>query len=59
MPIGSEILIFEDPAARGTWRVECFDYKGDCYLTTFSGPTAERRARDYVLALHDGTISPL
>ena len=59
MPIGSEILIFEDPTARGTWRVEYFDYKGECYLTRFTGPAAERRARDYVLALHDRTIRPL
>jgi hypothetical protein len=58
MPIGSEILIFEDPTSRGTWRVEYFDYKGECYLTRFTGPAAERRARDYVLALHDRTIRP-
>jgi hypothetical protein len=59
MPIGSEILIFQDPTEPGTWRVEFFDYNGECYLTRFSGPTAERRARDYVLALHDRTIQPL
>ncbi len=56
MPIGSEILIFQDPADAGTWRVEYFDHKSDCYLTRFSGPAAERRARDYVLALSDGMI---
>lgn len=28
MPIGSEILLSEDPTARRTWRVEYFDYKG-------------------------------
>ena len=49
MPIGSEILIFQDPSEADTWRVEYFDFKGDCYLTRFSGPAAERRARDYVL----------
>lgn len=58
MPIGSEILIFQDPTERGTWRVEYFDHNGECYLTKFSGPAA-KRARDYVLALHDGTIRPL
>ena len=59
MPIGSEILIFQDPTERGTFRVEYFDDKGECYLTMFTGPAAERRARDYVLALHDRTIRPL
>ena len=59
MPIGSEILIFQDPSEADTWRVEYFDFKGECYLTRFSGPAAERRARDYVLALHDRIIRPL
>ena len=59
MPIGSEILIFQDPGEAATWRVEYFDFKGDCYLIRFSGPAAERRARDYVLALHDRITRPL
>ena len=59
MPIGSEILFFQDPDERGTWRVEYFDHKGECESTKFSGPEAERRARDYVRALHDRTIRPL
>jgi hypothetical protein len=29
------------------WRVEAFSSDGDCYVTVFSGPDAEARAREY------------
>ena len=40
---------FEDRKARGDWRVEAFapEREGECYVTTFSGPDAQRRAEEY------------
>ena len=32
------------------WRVEAIDHQngGDCYVTIFSGPFSEKRAREYL-----------
>lgn len=29
------------------WNVEQFDNDGACYMATFTGPDAEKRAREY------------
>jgi len=41
--------VFEDRQVPGQWRVESidFDSEGECYVTIFSGPKAEMRARAY------------
>jgi hypothetical protein len=38
------------------WFVEWFDGDGGCYVTTFNGPLAEQRARDYFGALKVGRL---
>ena len=44
---------FEDknPEYAGCWRVEAIDFEGDgdCYVTLFSGPQSEKRAKRYGL----------
>jgi hypothetical protein len=47
MTVKTDIMLFEDRARGGEWRVEYFDEDGGCYVTVFAGPAAERRARDY------------
>ena len=34
----------------GEWRVEAVDHEDDgvCYVTIFSGPSSEKRAREYL-----------
>ena len=39
---------FEDHDFPGQWRAEAFDDDGECYVTIFSGPDAEQRARAYI-----------
>ena len=41
--------VVESKHLLGEWRVEAINYKGDgeCYVTLFSGPRAEERAREY------------
>lgn len=43
----------EDPA---DWRVEYQDDDGSCFVTIFSGPQAQARARAYYAALETGKI---
>jgi len=43
--------VFEDKREPGDWRVEYHDDDGGCYVTIFSGPAAEKRARPYGDAL--------
>jgi hypothetical protein len=38
------------------WLVEWFDSDGGCYVSTFDGPLAEQRARDYFGALKTGQL---
>src|SRR3977135_1080188 len=46
-----EGTIIEDQARNGDWRVEYFGRDSAGYVTIFTGPEAERRARDYFQAL--------
>ncbi len=41
--------IVEPTEANGEWQVEAINYdgEGETYATTFSGPNAEREARQY------------
>jgi hypothetical protein len=54
-----EIKVFADRETEGAWRVEFFDDDGGCYVTVFSGPHAEKRARAYGWALAEGTVQPI
>ena len=56
MPIEPDTMVFEDRDQTGEWRVEYFDDDGGCYVTIFAGPEAERRARDYAVALWAGVL---
>ena len=42
-----EVSVNEDRHGSGEWRVEYFDDDGGCYVTIFTGPASEKRARDY------------
>jgi hypothetical protein len=50
-PFQREVSVHEDLHGAAEWRVEYFDSDGGCYVTTFAGPEAEKRARDYFDAL--------
>lgn len=39
--------IFPDNNDPASWRTEAVDDDGGCYVTAFSGPHAEARARQY------------
>lgn len=54
--IEGAIQVFQDRAGLPEWRVEYFDTEGGCYVTAFSGPEAERRARAYGEALESGKL---
>lgn len=42
------VTVVEDKKYKGTWRVEEINAKtGDCEVAIFSGPQAERRARQF------------
>ncbi len=40
---------FEDKLVPGQWRVEAINHDddGECYVTIFTGPESERRAKEY------------
>lgn len=42
-----DLVVARDPVHANEWRVEHFDDDGGCYVTIFSGPEAEQRARGY------------
>ena len=44
------------PEGGNHWLVEWGDAHGGCYVTTFDGPLAERRAREYFGALKAGRL---
>jgi hypothetical protein len=46
-----EVMVHEECKGNGDWWVEYFDDDGGCYVTIFSGPECEARARDYFHAL--------
>lgn len=52
----ADLILHEDLAGNGEWRVEYQDDDGACYVTIFAGPKAERRARDYFTALKAGML---
>jgi hypothetical protein len=51
-----EIHVAQDREHPADWRVEYFDSDGGCYVTIFSGPEAEARARDYAAGIRNGTL---
>jgi hypothetical protein len=44
--------VFADKLHTGDWRVEAIGNEGDCYVTIFSGPAAEERAKHYARFCH-------
>jgi hypothetical protein len=55
----ADVILHEDLAGNGEWRVEYQDDDGAMYATAFSGPVAGRRARDYFEALTAGALKTL
>jgi hypothetical protein len=55
-PFHQEVTVIEERDSTGEWHVEYFDDDGGCYITLFSGPKAEKRARDYFEALKFGRL---
>lgn len=39
--------VVEDRVVPGEWRVERIGLDGECFVTIFCGPAAEKRAREY------------
>jgi hypothetical protein len=54
-----EVSVHPDCEGGPHWIVECGDSDGGCYVTTFDGPMAEQRARDYFDALNSGRLKAL
>jgi hypothetical protein len=52
----TKVTVFEDRHGSGEWHVEYNDDNGDCYVTVFAGPEAERRAQGYFAALKTGQL---
>jgi hypothetical protein len=52
-----DLSVREDKEAPGDWHAEYFDDDGGCFVTIFSGPHAEARARDYHAALRNGLFA--
>lgn len=48
--INLEAEVTERNDTPGSFGVEAFGEDGECYLTIFSGPDAESRAREYSIA---------
>jgi hypothetical protein len=57
-PVG-EVSVHPDCEGGSHWIVEWGDRGGGCYVTTFNGPLAEQRARDYFAALRSGRLKVL
>jgi hypothetical protein len=53
------VSVHPDCEGGSHWFIEWFDGDGGCYVTTFNGPLAERRARDYFGALKSGQLKVL
>jgi hypothetical protein len=51
-----EVSVHPDCEGGPHWIVEWGDSDGGCYVTTFDGPMAERRAREYFDALKSGRL---
>jgi hypothetical protein len=54
-----EVSVHPDCEGGPHWIVEWGDSDGGCYVTTFDGPIAEQRARDYFDALKAGRLKVL
>jgi hypothetical protein len=54
-----EVFVHPDCEGGPHWLVEWGDSDGGCYVTTFDGPMAEQRARDYFDALRSGRLKVL
>jgi hypothetical protein len=54
-----EMSVHPDCEGGSHWIVERGDAQGGCYVTTFGGPMAERRAREYLGALKAGRLKVL
>ena len=50
------LAVIADRTGQLEWRVEYFDDDGGCYVTIFSGPAAEARAKAYWTALQLGEL---
>jgi hypothetical protein len=57
--LSGEVSVHEECQGTRDWLVEYFDDDGGCYVTIFSGPAAEHRARGYFAALKTGSIDTL
>jgi hypothetical protein len=58
-PFVREVSVHPDWEGGPHWLVEWGDSDGGCYVTTFDGPMAEQRARDYFDALKNGRLKVL
>jgi hypothetical protein len=58
-PLVCEASVHPDCEGGDFWQVEWGDSDGGCYVTTFDGPMAEQRARDYFDALKSGRLRVL
>ena len=58
-PCVREVSVHPDCEGGSFWLVEWGDTDGGCYVTTFDGPMAEQRARDYFDALKAGRLKVL
>jgi hypothetical protein len=54
-----EVFVHPDCEGGSHWLVEWGDSDGGCYVTTFDGPMAEQRARNYFDALKSGRLKAL
>jgi hypothetical protein len=55
-PNQRDVSVHPDCEGGSHWFVEWGDSEGCCYVTTFDGPLAEQRARDYFAALKFGQL---
>jgi hypothetical protein len=58
-PFQREVSVHPDCEGGSHWFVDWFDSDGGCYVTTFDGPMAEQRAREYFDALKAGRLKVL
>jgi hypothetical protein len=54
-----EVSVHPDCEGGPHWLVEWGDSDGGCYVTTFDGPMAEQRAREYFDSLKAGRLKVL
>ena len=52
-----EVFVHPDCEGGSHWMVDWGDRDGGCYVTTFDGPMAEQRAREYFDALKAGRLT--